>query len=636
MPILFDVESRSRADLRRVGGRIYWEHPASEVLCVAWYDTRTARIDVWTPGDAAPDWRDRDVAAHNAMGFDRFAIARLGWPVRSWIDTSELARRAGLPGALEELGERVAGVPKDVIASRFTRGLSSVRRPREITPDAWRALSPAAKRERGRLPDVDAEALARVVRYCISDVEIMARAWPVLEPWLGVDADVAEVERAINDRGVAFDARLARALLRSDEAHSRRVLAEVACELGATAAEVAAAARSPAQFCAATGAADARKGTVALLDHPLVRARQALSSIARGKLEAGLARVSLDGRMRDTHRYYGAHTGRWSGRGMQLQNLPRPARALEDLGDDAICALADRVVGGYDATPDEVALLLRATLTASPGHRLVVCDFSGVEARALAWMARDADALEVFAAPGADPYCEMASVIFGVPAAEIGKGTRRTVGKIAELACGYGMGATKFGATAAAAGVDLGEAGVDAAAVVAAWRGRHAPIVRFWRALESAFGAAMVSGYAEVDAPAPLRYVASATDADVALILPSGRPVVYPDARYADRDGRPSLAYRGARGVEHTYGGKLAENAIQALCRDLLADALMRAERAGLCPVMHVHDEIVCDVPEERADAAYEQLRTIMTTPPAWAAGFPAGAAGYVARRYRK
>jgi len=578
------------------------------------------------PGDPCPFSPGAELAAHNARGFDGFAAARLGWPDIE-IDTSELARRAGLPGALDALGTRWLGIPKDKVASAFTKSLSRPSR---------------AKARLGQLPELTPEVLDRVVAYCGSDVEIMAHGWPLLESWQQLEPDVLRVDRAVNDRGIAFDSQLAARLLECDGRLAESALSEAAWDLGMTPDQVEEIARSPLQFTAFTGAPNAQKETVEDLAEnevgevrAMARARQALASIARGKLEAGLARVSPDGRLRDSMRYYGAHTGRWSHRGLQPGNMPRPAGRFDGWGDAEICRLADRVIAGkHWADAEEIDLLLRACFTASPGNELVVCDFSGVEARALAWCANDTAALEVFAS-GVSPYKVMGATIFGCSPDEISKGEERySIGKIAELACGYGMGPPKFEWTANKAGSDLGAIGVDAAEVVYAWRDLHAPIVRFWRALEYTFRDAVRGEAGSLDC---FKLVPSNDGRDVAIFLPSGRPIVYSNTRLgSDEQGRPRLAFTGTKGPEHTYGGKLTENAIQALCRDLMADALVRAEDAGLCPVLHVHDEIVCDVPASAAAEAYEYLHAIMTDLPAWAEGFPIGAAGHTGMRYRK
>ena len=199
MPVLLDFESRSRADLKRVGGRNYWAHASTEAICAVLYDTDTRAIALWTQGDPCPVTPDTVLAAHNARGFDRFAAQRY-WGLDVEIDTSELARRAGLPGSLDALALRWLGRGKDKEGSRFTLSLSRPSR---------------AKARLGQLPPITPEVLARVVAYCANDVEVIADGWPRLEAWLDVpwENDVSRVERAVNDRGIAFDIALAKRLI---------------------------------------------------------------------------------------------------------------------------------------------------------------------------------------------------------------------------------------------------------------------------------------------------------------------------------------------------------------------------------------------------------------------------------------
>ena len=743
------------------------------------------------------------LAAHNMSGFDRFACLRMEWttPEDPWIDTSELARRAGLPGALDALGTRWLGIPKDKEASKFTKGLSSVRRPsgnnnpNAIPAEVWRTYDDLTKRERGALHEVTAEDMRRVVPYCLSDVEILAHGWPDLEIWLDLEPEVERVDRIVNDRGVYFDRDLAEQLLVYDEVNADVVCADVGARLGMLASEVRVKAMSQKQFKEETGSVNAQKATVLTMDHPLAQARLALASIASGKLEAGLARVSDDNRLRDTLRYYGASTGRWSGRGMQLQNMPRPAKHFEDdwekefgKGEDAhpkiddwICRLADKVSAGrHIATQDEIDLLVRASICAAPGKGLSVWDFSGVEARALAWVAKDEPAIAAFLS-GKDTYKVAAAYVFGLPYEAVSK-PQRQLGKILELAClagdtlvltkrgpkvitevldsdllwdgeewvaheglvyqgerkcveieavymtpdhevfvgdgfvtadhiyqfggvdlalaqgvvaeatgflrivsdpppaprafgmkeavydiakagprhrfavcsargmlivhncGYGQGGKKFAETAAKMGADLAAVGVNSFAAVRAWRKLHAPIVQFWQDCEEAFVEAIhgIGSYV-----GPFFFAPSEDGKDVAIFLPSGRPIVYCDVRiskrviFNDETGEVkrvtnSICMPGLKGVEWLYGGLIVENIIQAMCRDLMADALARAEVSGLCPVMTVHDEIVIEQPWDALKDAHRELGQIMRTWPEWAKGFPGDAAGFMGRRYRK
>jgi DNA polymerase len=645
MPILADVESRSRADLKKVGGRNYWAHASSEALCAVFFDTDQGDIEIWERGQPRPAMLERGapLAAHNARGFDRFAAERLGWGEIE-IDTSELARAAGLPGGLDQLATRWLGLAKDKVASRFTAGLSSVKRPASITAPEWKTLTKEQKRERGTLPTCGPAELATVIPYCLSDVEIMAHGWPVLETWQGIEPDVQRVDRAVNDRGVRFDSQLARRLLEEDELNGERVCIETARVCGLTTEEVRKIARSGSQFPAFTGLPNAQAPVVAeaMLGDTLTPearamclAREALASIARGKLTAGLNHVSPDGRLRDSLKYIGGHTWRWSHTGMQLGNMARPDKQFEDFKAAEIDALVDHVLGGGHITAEQIDLLVRACLLAREGHTLVTEDFSGVEARALAWAAGDEEEMAIHADGKLDPYKVAASQIFGVPYDQVTK-AQRQAGKVAVLACGYGGGAGAIARFAKSLGVDLAAANVSEQKIVDGWRGSHRKIVSFWYACERALGAAIEGKRGRVSC---FDFVPSG--GDVAVLMPNGRPLVYNEAktRRGER-GRPEITYMGRESYggypEKLYGGKIVENLIQSMCRELLAEALVTAEDCGLAPVLHVHDEIVCEVPASDADDGAEALHSIMTTVPEWAGGFPLGAAGHVGARYRK
>jgi DNA polymerase len=657
MPILLDFESRSRADLKKIGGRNYWAHPSTEALCCVLFDTDRGDIEIWERGEPMPAMLRidrRPLAAHNARGFDRFAAERLGWGEIE-IDTSELARAAGLPGGLDQLATRWLGLAKDKVASSFTKGLSSARRPSAKTahrapgghaiPGAeWNALSKSEQRERGVLPVYDASAAARVVEYCLSDVEIMAHGWPVLETWQGVEPDVQRVDRAINDRGVRFDSQLARRLLEEDELNSERVCEETAKACGMSVERVREIANSNQQFPAFTGLPSAQApvivealqgGQLSHTARAMCAAREALASIARGKLTAGLNHVSPDGRLRDSLKYIGGHTWRWSHTGMQLGNMARPDKQFEDFKAAEIDALVDHVLGGGHITAEQIDLLVRACLLAREGHTLVTEDFSGVEARALAWAAGDEEEMAIHADGKLDPYKVAASQIFGVPYDQVTK-AQRQAGKVAVLACGYGGGAGAIARFAKSLGVDLAAANVSEQKIVDGWRGSHRKIVSFWYACERALGAAIEGKRGRVSC---FDFVPSG--GDVAVLMPNGRPLVYNEAktRRGER-GRPEITYMGRESYggypEKLYGGKIVENLIQSMCRELLAEALVTAEDCGLAPVLHVHDEIVCEVPASDADDGAEALHSIMTTVPEWAGGFPLGAAGHVGARYRK
>jgi DNA polymerase len=307
--------------------------------------------------------------------------------------------------------------------------------------------------------------------------------------------------------------------------------------------------------------------------------------------------------------------------------------------------------------------LVRATLHAPPGYTLAVIDFSQVEARALAWAADDHEALKRFRVydsgdqVNGDPYAAMAAQIFGGTAGDYTKGSAgeypgRHIGKQAELGCGYGMGKERFhnkviedGSSwdviteaARKSGAIAAHEHVTAEMVVGAWRTLHQPIVAFWRELNDACFAAVKGDSA---AAGPFEFVN--LDGVVMCRLPSGRLIAYRGCRISKNEkGRPELSYMakpkkgGLPKREKLYGGKLAENAIQAMCRDLMACALVSAEAADLRPCHTIHDEIICEVPADEAEDALALLESLMTKSPAWAVGMPIAAEGFLCDRYSK
>lgn len=656
MTILFDFESRSECDLEAVGGRNYWEHPTTEALCCVLHDTDTGEWAIWEPGDPPPWTEDVAVAAHNYDTFDRYGARKYGWlEPRAAIDSSVCARRAGYPGALDALAKRRLGRDKDAAGNKVTMALSGspvqgdrvdkngvLKRgvPAELQ-DVLRAYN-RERKATGRWPAVPAIVAARVRAYCGDDVAVMAETWPWLESWSDageLENEVYAVDRAMNERGVGFDSQLATRLIEECDRNADEALEALAVRLRMTAAELHTIANSPTQFAERTGLPNAQAETVATWAHDtgdvgaFCLARQAIASIARGKLEAGLARVSPDGRLRDSLRYYGAHPGRWSHTGMQLGNMPRPSDAFKKWTDADIRRRIDEVLAGGRCTQEEIDLLLRACLVAREGHVFIVYDFSGVEARALAWCSGDWEALKVLLSP-LSPYKVAAGRIFGCDPHTLEKSDPRyTAGKIAELALQYQGGVRALVNMGLKYGIDLRKGAISPEAIVAGYRELHAPIKRFWYAMQNAAHKAIDGISSRVG---PFEWTCD-DDGNVACLMPSGRPLVYNAAHTIPGKYGPQMRYMSTKsGWEFAYGGSLTQNAMEGICRDELARALVAQERAGFCPVLSVHDEAVCEVPASAAEEAREEIERIMSAPSACIESFPLGAEGFVGTRYRK
>lgn len=368
----------------------------------------------------------------------------------------------------------------------------------------------------------------------------------------------------------------------------------------------------------------------------VLRLRQDLSRSSVKKYQAMLAVAGSDGRARGLIQYMGAgRTGRFAGRLIQAQNLPRnylpdlaSARSLLKAGNSDALELL------YSPLPDTLSQLIRTAFIPSQGHRFIVADFSAIEARVLAWLAGEEGTLQAFC-EGKDLYCQTASRMFGVPAEKHGANSElRQKGKIAVLACGYGG---SVGALKAMGALRMGLDEVELKPLVDAWRDANPAVVQFWRDIEQA---AITT--TETRTPTQVgRIRLSYRSGCLFITLPSGRELCYPRPRLGEnRFGMTSILFDGVDGTTRkwspieTYGGKLTENLVQATARDLLTHAMHHVDAAGHRIVMHIHDEIVVDEPTN--GASVEDIVALMTRLPTWANGLPLDADGYECDFYMK
>ena len=342
-----------------------------------------------------------------------------------------------------------------------------------------------------------------------------------------------------------------------------------------------------------------------------------------------------DGRARGLIQFYGAgRTGRFAGRLIQVQNLPRnylpdlhQARNLVVAGNGEALELL------YDSVPDTLSQLIRTAFIPSPGHRFIVADFSAIEARVIAWLAGETTTLEAFRA-GKDLYCETASRMFGVPVTKHGENAElRQKGKIAVLACGYGG---SVGALKSMEALRMGLAESELKPIVDAWRAANPNIIQLWGDVDEAAITTVSTRQ-----PVELGQLKFSYEAGILFIaLPSGRRLAYVKPRLGEnRFGGTSITYWGLTtgrkwGRLETYGGKLTENIVQATARDLLTHAVQAVSAAGYRIVMHVHDEIIIDHPTNAGSV--EEICQLMSQTPPWAVGLPLSADGYECEFYRK
>ena len=377
----------------------------------------------------------------------------------------------------------------------------------------------------------------------------------------------------------------------------------------------------------------------------MLEIRQELGKTSTKKYNAIEKAVCRDNRVRGLLQFYGANrTGRWAGRLVQVQNLPRtyiePLPFARTLVKDR---KADALRFVYGSVPDTLSQLIRTAFVAAEGNVLIDADFSAIEARVISWLAGEEWRLEVFRSHG-KIYEASASQMFGVPIERIKKGNPeyalRAKGKVAELALGYQGSA---GALINMGALDMGLTEDELPDIVERWREANSKIRDLWYAMDAAV--------IQCGGTARVRNVVFAREYDVVqgvscmtITLPSGRKLYYINPSLGTNQwGRPSIAYTGMdqktkkwKSIE-TYGGKLVENCVQAIARDCLAGALDRLEAAGLPVVFHVHDEVVIDIaPFDTPENMLHLVERIMSEPVAWAPGLPLNADGWVGAFFTK
>ena len=377
----------------------------------------------------------------------------------------------------------------------------------------------------------------------------------------------------------------------------------------------------------------------------MLEIRQELGKTSTKKYDAIEVAVCPDGRVRGLLQFYGANrTGRWAGRLVQVQNLPRTYTEPLELARDLVKQRKlDALKVIYGSVPDTLSQLIRTAFVAPEGHILIDADFSAIEARVISWLAGEEWRLEVFRTHG-KIYEASASQMFGVPIDLIKKGNPeyalRQKGKVAELALGY-QGST--GALINMGALDMGIPEEDLLDIVNRWREANKRIWDLWYKMDAAAVQVISQG-----GSVGLNCLVIARELDynqgtdyMTITLPSGRKLYYNAPQIGvNQWGNPSISYMGMdqttkkwKRIE-TYGGKLVENCVQAIARDCLAQAIEHLEAAGLPVIFHIHDEVVIDC--EPDTATLEEVVQIMSRPIPWAPDLPLGADGWVGKFFKK
>lgn len=639
-----DIETYSDQPLPKTGVYRYVESPVFEILLFSYsIDGGTVHVVDLACGEKIPTevisaLTDDSVLkwAFNAT-FERICLSRyLGYPTGeylepdSWCCSMVWAATMGLPLSLEGVGA-VLGLEKqkltegkDLIkyfcqpcAPTKTNGQRTRNLPAHA-PEKWLAF------KKYNIRDVETEMAiqARLAKYPVPD-----SIW-----------DEYHIDQEINDRGVALDMELVKQAIALD-ARSRSELTQAMKEL--TALENPNSVQQMKLWLADNGLETDTLGKKAVAEmlksatpemRRVLTLRQQLAKSSVKKYQAMETAVCSDGRARGMFQFYGAsRTGRWAGRIIQMQNLPQnhlsnlaDARGLVRDGD------FDAVDLFFDDIPDTLSQLIRTAFVPRDGAKLIVADFSAIEARVIAWLAGEDWRQKVFA-DGKDIYCASASQMFGVPVEKHGVNSHlRQKGKIAELALGYGG---SVGALKAMGALEMGLQEEELQPLVQAWRDANPRIVQFWWAVDEAVKNAVI--FKECTRTHGISF--ECRSGMLFITLPSGRKLAYVKPKIGtNKFGGDCVTYEGTGSTKKwerldSYGPKFVENIVQAIARDILCYAMKTLRCCSI--VMHIHDEVVIEAdPRMSMEAVCDQMGR---TPP-WAKGLQLRADGYETDFYKK
>jgi len=657
-----DLETYSSVEIKKAGAQKYISSPDFEILLFAYsLDGAPVEIIDLAMGEKLPPWLVQAITspdyikhAYNAP-FEWGCLSKfIGYlPPDQWRCTMFHGLYCGYTAGLDATG-RALGLSED--KRKLNTGKALIRY--FCVP-----CNPSkANGQRTRnYPHHDMAKWSLFKEYCCQDVvtemEIERRlsSFPVPD-WVQKQW---EVDLIINARGVAVDMDFVGGALQMGATVKQSLMQEATEISNLDNPNSVAQLTQWLQTEMDEELSDLRKGTVAqLLNRDgnsaqvqrMLEIRQELGKTSTKKYDAIEAAVCPDGRVRGLLQFYGANrTGRWAGRLVQVQNLPRTYTEPLDLARDLVRGRKlDALRAVYGSVPDTLSQLIRTAFIAPEGHVLIDADFSAIEARVISWMAGEQWRLEVFRTHG-KIYEASASQMFGVPIELIKKGNPeyelRQRGKVAELALGYqgGVGAMRQ--------MDVGHQLDDLSDdevkdIVTRWRETNKRIRDLWYALDNAAVKVITEG-----GTVGLNNLIIAREFDynqgtdcMTITLPSGRKLYYVSPGIGENQwGNPSISYMGMdqktkrwKRIE-TYGGKLVENCVQAIARDCLAYAIDNLEAAGLPVIFHVHDEVVIDVaPWADDDTMLKTVCDIMRQPAPWAQDLPLNAEGWVGHYFKK
>jgi DNA polymerase len=641
MPVLFhDFETRSTLDLGDVGAWKYACDTTTEVWCCA-YAVDDGPIQLWLPGDPvppefieaanSPDWLTSAFGDHfERLITQHLMMPRYGWPLIP-IERRRCLQAAALALALPAKLKNVAAV------------LKLKQQKDESGHHVMMQMAKPRKRRKDEDPSGiywfdDAERREQLHAYCRQDVATERALHHKIEGLSSEEQALWTLDSTINDRGLYIDGQLLDAAITIAEAAEDAISTELQMITEGALETIHQTAKLIAwlaeQDCTVT---DVQKTTVkrALTRKNIAPAARRVLELRLDGAHAATAKLTTmrawrngDGRARGTFRYHGASTGRWTSFGIQLQNLKRPlvedtAAAIEAVSTGSLELMRQR----YPQPMSVVGDIARALICAAPGHRLIAADLSGIESRVTAWISGQQDKLDQWAKfdhtkdPNDEPYYILGRR-FGIAQEQA-----RTIGKTADLAFGYMGGA---GAWEKLAPDDDTSTEDEIKQRQKAWRSAHQNTVKFWGRINRA----AIQAVGKPGAVFECGRIAFECDGMfLRMKLPSGRKLAYPFPKLLmDKFENLAVVFMDNAGGKWTecrcglgaYGGTWIENVVQAVSRDLFAAAMVRLEAADYPIVLHVHDEIVAEVPNNFGST--EEFLRILTTAPAWAEGLPIAA----------
>lgn len=651
--VIIDIETYSSTDLKKSGVYKYVEAPDFSITLLAYRfsDEKVVKLVDYACGDATPKelmdaLLDPSVLkkASNAA-FERICINKflgIEVPTSQWRCITVKCLTLGLPPSLKAQAEVL-----ELLEGKLDTGTSLITyfckpcKPSKVNGGRTR-----------NLPEHAPDKWQKFKEYNIRDVEVSAAIDEMLSGYEITEEEEAlyTLDQKINDTGVCIDMTLVDKVLEDFEAIKKEVTAEIESVTGLPNANSVPRLKTwiekkEGRYITSLNKEDVDKLILKAKDPEVKRVLELRRLISKASLKkySAMQRVACeDGRVRGLLSFYGARTGRWAGRLVQVQNLPRNYDDGEDL------QLLRRVVRNgsecdysllYEPSTrvDKMSELIRTAFVPEKGRTFVISDFSAIEARVLAWLANETWRQEVFASHGRI-YESSASQMFGIPLEEITEGSSyRAKGKVAELALGYQGGVN---ALKSMGGEKMGLSEQEMAHIVKSWRNSNSNITQLWLTVQQN---AIAVSLGEVHTYRKIPYLDfKRIDGNLHITLPSGRDLVYRSVKVTlDKFGRRQLHYKGVGltgryEVISTYGGKLVENITQAVARDLLAYSMLNLDKAGYEINMHVHDEVVVSVPTEVAESELPKVEAIMNEAPKWAEGLHLTSVGFLSEYYKK